>query len=301
MMKIGFSSLVAPGWNLNTLVTKAAEFGFDGIELRGLRGELHLPMIPELTSDPKGVRKMLADQQIELVCLGSSVTLDSKDRRVVNRKKEELTEFIELAAQLGCPFVRMFTGEVQRFDNLQATQGRIAEALASVVPLAARYDVTVLVENGSDFPGSEALWFLIDAVDHPSVKCCWNQCHAMTTGERPTNSIPRLGSKIEMVHICDAAFDPSGVLTEYTPLGEGNVEIARQIELLKGLASDKYLMFEWPKMWVDSLPNADVALPAVASYLRAHIDEKQPILSAYKGDKNAPRMRTREPISNASN
>ncbi len=113
-MKIGFSSLVAPGWNLSTLVTKAAEFGFDGIELRGLRGELHLPMIPELTSDPKGVRKLLADQKIELVCLGSSVTLDSKSRTVVNRMKEELTEFIELAAQLGCPYVRMFTGEVQR-------------------------------------------------------------------------------------------------------------------------------------------------------------------------------------------
>jgi sugar phosphate isomerase/epimerase len=257
-------------------------------------------MIPELSSDPKGVRKMLADQKIELVCLGSSVTLDSKSRTVVNRMKEELTEFIELAARLGCPYVRMFTGEVQRFDNLQATQGRIAEALASIVPVATRNDVTVLVENGSDFPGSEALWFLVDAVDHPSVKCCWNQCQAMTTGERPTISIPRLGSKIEMVHICDAAFDPSGVLTDYTPLGQGDVEIARQIELLKGLALDTYLMFEWPKMWVESLPNADDVLPTVANYLRERIDEKQPVLSAYKGDKNAPRLRTREPISNTS-
>ena len=45
----------------------------------------------------EGVRKLLADQKIELVCLGSSVTLDSKSRSVVNQKKEELTEFIELA------------------------------------------------------------------------------------------------------------------------------------------------------------------------------------------------------------
>ena len=32
-MKIGFSSLACPGWDLQTIVARAREYGFDGIEL----------------------------------------------------------------------------------------------------------------------------------------------------------------------------------------------------------------------------------------------------------------------------
>lgn len=293
MMKTGFSSLVCPGWNLETIVTNATNCGFDGVELRGLRGELYLPRVPELTSDPDGVRKLFQENNVELVCLGSSVTFDSRKRADVIRSKSELTEFMELAAKLGCKYVRIFVGEVQRWDNLPAAQARIAEALLSLVPLVTRHGVTVLVENGGDFPSSETLWFLADAVDHPGVRCCWNQCNAKTVGERPTVSIPRLGNKVGMIHLCDATFDQHGVLGEYKPLGEGDTEVSRQIELLKGLAYDGYLIFEWPKMWVASLPAPEEILPGVAKFIRERLDEKQPILTAYKKDKNAPTMRSR--------
>ena len=46
MMKLGFSSLVCPGWSLESIVTNAAAMGFDGVELRGIRGELELPLVP---------------------------------------------------------------------------------------------------------------------------------------------------------------------------------------------------------------------------------------------------------------
>ena len=168
----------------------------------------------------------------------------------------------------------------------------------SLVPVASRFHVTLLVENGGDFPSSRDLWFLIDAVSHPAVLCCWNQLSAMSGGERPTNSIPRLGNKIGLVHLCDATFDEQGVLLEYKPLGEGNAEIARQIELLRGIIYDRYLMFEWPKLWVDTLPAPDAALPAAVKFLRERVEDRQPVLSAYKGDKQAPKMAPHVPRTN---
>ncbi|MCH8149880.1 MAG: sugar phosphate isomerase/epimerase [Planctomycetes bacterium] len=180
----------------------------------------------------------------------------------------------------------------------RAALARIAEALISLVPIAVRFDVTILVENGGDFPGSEALWFIMDAVGHPAVRCCWNQCHAMTLRERPTISIPRLGRKIGLVHLCDAEFDDQGVLRDYKLPGEGNVEVAKQIELLKGLAYDGYVVFEWPKLWVESLPGADTVLPSVARFLRECVDAKQAVLTAYKSDKNKPRMPGRHSTAN---
>lgn len=290
MMKIGFSSLACPGWDLETIVARAAKLGFDGIELRGIRGDLNLPLLPELAGYPDRVRELFQQNNVELICLATSATLDSRRRQEVARQKGTITEFIELAAKLGCPHVRLFAGEVQRRDHHRAALSRIAEALKSLVPVASRFGVTVLVENGGDFPGSEDLWFLIDAVGHPAVRCCWNQCHAKTIGERPTISIPRLSNKIGMVHLCDAEFDEAGVLLGYKPLGQGHVEIVRQIEFLKGLIYDRYLIFEWPKLWVESLPAPESVLPEVVKFFRERLEEKQPVLTAYKGDKHAPKL-----------
>lgn len=298
-MKIGFSSLVCPTWDLPTIVTQASTLGFAGVELRGLRGELHLPLVPELAADPAGVRQLFADHKVELVCLGASAMLSAKDRKELAKQKASITEFLELASKLRCPYVRIFAGEVGRWDTARAVLARTAEALISLVPVAQRLGVTLLVENGGDFPSSSDLWFLVDAVEQSSIRCCWNQCSAMAVGERATNSIPRLGNKLRIVHICDAQFDEAGVLTQYKPLGEGQVECKRQIELLTGMAYDGYLMFEWPKLWVDSLPPPEAALPAAAKFLRAALDAKQSVLSAYKGDKNAPKFVSRGPVTAA--
>ena len=293
MIKTGFSSAVCPAWDLETIVSQASSMGYDGVELRGVRGALHLPLVPELAADPDGAAELFRSNNVELLCLGTSVTLDSKNRKEVAKQKGILTEFIELASRLGCPLVRLYSGEVQRFDNHRATLSRVSEALISLAPLASRYGVSLVVENCGDLAGSVDLWFLIDAADHPAVRCCWNQCNALTLGERPTLSIPRLGASIGLVHLCDADYDDHGVLLGYRTMGEGGAEVAKQIELLKGLAYDGHVVFDWPKLWVDSLPVPEQSLPAAIAYLRERIDEQQTVLSAYKGDKRAPNLASR--------
>ena len=288
MIKIGFSSLACPGWDLETIVTNAASMGFDGVELRGVRGELQLPVVPELARSAEHTRALFRDNNVELVCLASSSSLDSKNTRELARNTSSLVEFIELAESLGCPYVRFFIGEVGRRDHRRAALGRIAAALTSVVPIAQRHGVTLLIENGGDFPGSEDLWFLVDSVGHPALRCCWNQCHALTGGERPTISMPRLGNKIGLVHVCDAAFDDQGVLLEYRTIGEGDAEIATQINLLRGMVYNRYIVFEWPKLWDNSLEAPETVLPGAVKFLRERVEEKQAVLSAYKGDKCAP-------------
>lgn len=289
-MKLGFSSLVCPSWGLDKILQSASELGFDGVELRGLRGDLNLPLVPELSSDPAAVRTAFAEKNVEIVCLAAALTLDSKNRRELAKRRSAIIEYIELASRLGCPYVRLNMGEVQRFDNYRAALGRIADAIRSLVPVAARNNVVLVVENGGDFPGSEAVWFVADVADHPAVRVCWNQCYGMTIGEQATISIPRLGNRIGFVHLCDAEFDDRGLLSEYKPLGQGQTEVAMQIELLKGMMYDRYLIFEWPKLWMESLPDPDETLPGVASFLRERLEDKQAILTAYKGDKKVPRF-----------
>ena len=290
-MKVGFSSLVCPGWDLATIVENASSMGFDGVELRGLRGDFNLPGIPALSRNPDEVRARFATANVELMCLASSATLDSRDRKKVAANKAEIVEFMELAAALKCPFVRMFVGEVQRWDKRDVAIARIAEAIASLAPVVTKTGVTLLIENGGDFSGSDDLWFIADAVSHPAIQICWNQCNARSIPERATSSIPRLAAKIGLVHLCDAKFDEQATLTSFVPLGDGDVEIAREVELLRGMAYDGYLVFEWPKMWAATLPPPETSLPQAATFMRGCVDAEQGILSAYKADKNAPKFR----------
>ncbi len=291
-MKIGFSSLVCPTWDLKTIVAKAAEFGFDGVELRGLRGDLRLPNIPELAGNPRATRKLFEAANVELVCLASSCTFAARKKDQLARSRAELECYIELASELGVPFVRMFAGEQQKGDVREETLARVAAELTRVATFAARKKVTILIENGGDFAGSTGLWFLCDSASHPAIRVCWNPCTATMVGERPTISIPRLGTRIGMIHVCDGRFDPDGVMESYQLPGEGNVGWARAIELLKGIMYRDYLMFEWPKLWEPSLGSPDQVLPQVQSYLRARIDEKHAVLSAYKGDKRPAKLKS---------
>ena len=294
-MKVGFSTLACPGWDLEKIITQGSALGYDGVEIRGLRGELNLPLIPEIAGRPDRTRALFEEHKLELLCLGCSATLDPKPRGDLAKQKASLIEHIELAGALGCPFVRILAGEVQSWDNERALVSRVASALIEMVPVASRHGVTILIENGGDLRGSEALWFLVDAVSHPSVRACWSQFQAAAIGERATTSIPRLGQKLAMVHLCDGTFE-GGLLTNYAPLGEGTTELDRQIELLRGIAFDGYLTFEWPKLWVHSLAEPDESLPAAIAFVRSQLALEQKVLTAYKTDKRPAKFAEKSPV-----
>lgn len=292
-MKIGFSTLVCPAWDLPTAIAQATTLGYAGIEIRGLKGEFDLLRCAALAGNPDLAKKAFADAGIELICLSPSVTLDSRKRSRLDESRRTLVEHIELAGRLGCPFVKLFTGEVQRFDHHDAALSRIARELHELIPTAVKHGVTLLIENTGDFTRSDDMWYLIDAVSHPAVQCCWNQTNAGTRREFPSVSIPRLGIKIAVSHVCDADFDETGVLKAYKLPGQGQVGVARQIELLRGVGHEGWLVFEWPKAWIPDLPEPSAALPAVAQFLKAELSKKQAVLSAYKGDKNPAKFASR--------
>lgn len=42
-MKIAFQTLASPNWSWEQTLNAAAQLGYDGIELRGVEGEMYLP------------------------------------------------------------------------------------------------------------------------------------------------------------------------------------------------------------------------------------------------------------------
>ncbi|MCH7814873.1 MAG: TIM barrel protein, partial [Planctomycetes bacterium] len=186
------------------------------------------------------------------------------------------------------PYVRINLGSSQGAEH-QGTLARVAGELSELAPQAGRSGVTLLVENCGDFVTSRDLWFLVDAVGHPAVRICWNPLNGMLRGENPTISIPRLARWLSVFRLADGSFDEQGRFAGYRLPGEGDVNVARAIDLLKGVCYQGWLIFEWPKMIAD-LPEPAEALPKVVTYARRRLADVQPALSAYKGDKHPTRF-----------
>lgn len=295
-MKLAFSSVACPSWNLATMVEKAKEYGYQGIELRGLEGQMHLPLAPQIASNPAKIAELMDATGVALVCLSTSAAFHYQDAEQVAKNKAEVREYIELAGKLRCPYVRVFGSEIPKlkfsllgYERREATMTRIANALRDLAGYAARHRVTILIENNGDFVDSASMWYLVDAVDSPGLRCCWNPFNAMLHRERPTTSIPRLGARIGMVRLTDGKV-VDGAFAGYAIPGEGSLELARLIQLLKGIGFKGYLCLDWPKLWEPSLAEPDVALSKTVAAIRPMLDEEPQVLAAYKGDKFIPKL-----------
>lgn len=296
-MKLAFSSVGCPGWNLATMVEKAKEYGYQGIELRGLEGQMHLPLAPQLAANPKKIAHLMRETGVELACLSTSAAFHMPDAKEVAENKAQVREYIELAGKLECPYVRVFGSEIPRlkfwllgYERRETVLARIAASLRELADYAAAHKVTVLIENSGDFTDSNAMWYLVDVANSPAIKCLWNPLNAALRRERPTTSIPRLGAKVGMIHVSDGKFSDDGSFEGYAVPGQGHVELQRMVQLLKGIGYRGYLCLDWPKLWNPSLAEADKVFPAAAQFLQKCLDEKPVALSAYKGDKYAPKF-----------
>lgn len=289
--------MTCSAWNLETIVGQAAALGYDGVELRGLGGKSHLPEVAELADDPAGVKQLFKQAGVQLVGLASSASFESWSRRVADRNRWTLTETIELAGRLECPYVSILLGQTQGMEH-RATLGRVADQLRPMAELAARHHTTILVENAGDFLGSQDLWYVLDAVSHPALRGCHNPLRARLGGERPTLSVPRLSRRLAAFRMADGKFDRDGRFVSHQLPGEGSCELDRAIDLLKGVCFQGWLIFEWPQAQAE-LIQPEEALPKALSFMRERLSHTYERLSAYAKDKNPVNLKAPPSVATA--
>lgn len=79
-MKLAFSTLGCPGWELGQIAETARSLGYDAIELRAVAGDLDLLNRPEFQPAELNVtRRKLADSQVSVCCVDTSCNFHSMD------------------------------------------------------------------------------------------------------------------------------------------------------------------------------------------------------------------------------
>src|SRR5512147_1978095 len=109
MNPLTFSTLACPTWSIETVIKKAVQFGYEGLEWRGgPQGHVQLNMS---ASKKTMLRRMSKDAGLTTLAVTSYTSFVSPlaDERQSN--VDELRRYAYLAAELGAGYVRAFLGE----------------------------------------------------------------------------------------------------------------------------------------------------------------------------------------------
>jgi sugar phosphate isomerase/epimerase len=274
-LPIGFSTLGCPSWDWKTILDQASQHGFAAIELRGLTGEMDLPKAPQFSGAKlKESLKDLAALELKISGLGASTNMHEPDADRRAKQMDEAKRFIELAHELGAPYVRVFPNQLVKGEERKTTIDRIVTGLRELGDRAKGSGVAIIVESHGEFTTSPPLLEIIQGAAHPNVAFLWDAHHTCVAGEKPAETFKQLGRYVRHTHLKDSRA-PKGEEKgrRYVLTGSGEVPVKETVKVLAAGGYRGYYSFEWEKKWHPEIEEPEVAIPHYAKVMRQYLAE----------------------------
>lgn len=266
--RLAFSTLAFPGTTLARAASLGSEYGYQGIELRLIDGELIDPSMP--AEERATVRQTVAAVGLPIIAVDSSIKLTGDD------PGPELSRFLELASDWECPLVRVFGGGLsdnpgQRREELEGA----ARVLEAGIPLAERTGVAIAVETHDSFSSAALVGELLAMVDSPWVGAVWDSHHPHRMGESPSDVYAAIGRRLLLAQVKDARRAPGNDpdAWQLTLLGQGEVPVREMLQLLVEGGYQGWISVEWEKRWHPEIEDPELALPQHLELLNAWLTE----------------------------
>ena len=270
---IAFSTLGCPKWPWTKVVEQAAALGYAALELRGIEGEMDLTKRPEFAgSRADQTLKDLHALDLTISDLGASARMHEADPKVRAAQLDEGRRFIDLAARLKVPYVRVFPDKVPPGDTRADVIARIVDGLRTLGDHAKGGGVTVILESHGDFTDSPSLSAIFTGAAHPNVAFLWDAHHTAVSGkESPAQTFKALGSYVRHTHLKDSR--PEGTGVRYVLTGTGTVPVKETVSVLVKSGYKGYYCYEWEKAWHPEIEEPEVAFPHYAETMRRYLSE----------------------------
>lgn len=264
-MKLAFSTIACPAWDFDEIFSTAVDFGFNGIEIRGISSEMYAPAIKVFSDDNiQKTKERMSKANLEISCLTSSACLaeyDEKDKSVVEAKA-----YIDLAQKLGCKYVRVMPTGVPHKDGGDIKLCK--KQYLDICNYGQAKGVTPIMETNGMFADTKVLKEFMQAIDSLNKGVLWDINHPYRfNGENIDETIANIGSYVKHIHIKDSIVENGG--TVYKLLGYGDIPIKKAIKALNEIGYNGYLSLEWVKRWNQNLEEPYIVIPNYAGYMRA--------------------------------
>jgi sugar phosphate isomerase/epimerase len=269
-LPLAFSTLGCPKWTFPQILDFAQQHGFAAVELRGMLGEMNLPARPEFAPDKiVQSRREVSSRGLKIACVSSSAAMHDEDPQKRAQQLADARRFIDLAATLGAPYVRVFGNDIK--GPREEVIARVAAGLHELGEYAGPRNVTVIIESHGDFTDSPTLKDILTRANSEHVALLWDAHHTFATShEEPEITVGQLGKWIRHTHLKDSVVD--GKDRRYVLTGKGDVPVERQIRALVNMGYKGMYCFEWEKVWHPELLEPEIAIADYAKvagdYLR---------------------------------
>ncbi len=248
---------------VDEFLLKAKELGFDGVMLVAKR-----PHVSPLDYDAEARRRLKAridELGLTLVALAGytdfTAGVDKPGIPNVEIQAAYVGEVAKLARDLGTNMVRVFTGYEREGVPYDKQYGMVAQGLKLAGKEAAKYGVTLAVQNHHDIAlHHDAMYWLLKEVNLPNVKAGWDAWSPTLEGlssEEIRQSIlkmkPFIINTIAADYIAMPRFTYEHELTNYiahkpvmraVPMGEGIIDYQTFIGTLKEIGYRGYISYE---------------------------------------------------------
>ncbi|MBE6614042.1 MAG: AMP-dependent synthetase [Ruminococcaceae bacterium] len=268
-MKLSFSTLGCPDFSWTDIYTMAKDFGFHGIEMRGLGNDIFSvnasPFLPENLPETKATLKRL---KLEICCLSSGCALRFADRH--DETIAELKEYIRLAKELGTPYIRVL-GDLTAEITTDFPDENVIGPMKILAPIAEEAGVMLLLETNGVYSDTARLADVLAQIGSDSVGALWDWNHPYRfAGEMPEKTITNLGAYIKHCHIKDSVMENGKVV--YKLVGEGDLPpMAEYLKALRSLNYEGYISLEWLKQYAPELSDAGIVFPHYANFMSQYL------------------------------
>lgn len=213
-MKISFMTFSCPEWNLDTILTKGKEYGFDGIEPRVESKHNHGIELGLSKTETAGIRRKIQDSGLVISCLAIGTDYSSADDGEYRRKIERCKEYALLARDLGVGLMRVFGGLLPepKEANREKYYDRIAKGLAETGNFAHQHGVTLCLETHDDFCRVKNATEVFKRADSPGLSINWDFTHSILCGDVPTEVYPLIKGHVSHLHARDCKYKGQGAI-----------------------------------------------------------------------------------------
>jgi sugar phosphate isomerase/epimerase len=265
-MKYAFMSFSCPERSFDELLSTAKQYSYDGIEPRIESRHAHGVEMDTVPADRAVIRRKAEDSGIAICCMATSRKY--ADPATAEHEVALTLNCIDLAADIGSPRIRVFGGQIPGGLSRQAAIELLAKSLGSVANHARERGVTVCLETHDDWRNPADIAAVMALVNDEAIAVNWDIMHPVRHGHSMDEAFNTLRPWIRHVHFHD------GILVEgkgkLVPIGEGEINHRRAVELLQSVSYDGYLSGEW----INWEP-CDLHLPRELATIRSY-EPKQP-------------------------
>ncbi|HBL84626.1 MAG: xylose isomerase [Clostridiales bacterium GWF2_38_85] len=261
-MKLSFSTLGCPGWSWKEIYATAFDFGFDGIEIRGLENEMYIPKFPKFADNNIENIKRIFSGLTKISMLTSGAVIGNPKN--VSPFYKEATDYIDLAAKLDVPFIRLMISP-QPYPT-EADYKFAVETYKKICTYAKDTGVSPLIETNGILAETKKMKQFMKDVNCENGGVLWDIHHPYRFfGESVSETLGNIGEYVKYLHVKDS--EKIDTKIEYRMIGYGDMPVSEVISSLKSLGFEGYLSLEWVKRWLPELQEPGIVFSHYLNYM----------------------------------